>query len=177
MSNITVIDLIFAVLIILMAIHGYLKGFIDELFSWATLVLGIWAAILLYHNGAVLIRSKIMKNVRYVPEILAFIAIFLVVMIVLKLLEQVLKEVVSGANIKGVDRFLGLIFGLMEGFTLTALVFFVLTVQPLFDASKIIGDSFFAQFMLPLIKIPLSRGREILSTALLFLPGLPRSPV
>jgi len=179
MSNIPVIDLIFVILIILMGIHGYVKGFVEELFSWASLVLGIWAAVMLYHNGAEIIRSKIMKDVRYFPEILAFIIIFLIVIIVLRLLEHVLKEVVSGANIKGVDKFLGLIIGLVEGFALTAVILFILSIQPLFDASKIVGNSIFAEIILPLIKIPLNRGRTVINTAFLFLPALrfPGSPV
>ena len=172
MSNVPVIDLIFLILIVLMAIHGYLKGFIEEIFSWAALVLAIWMAVLLHPAGAEFIRSKVMQNVKYVPEILAFIAIFLIVMIFLKMVEKILKDVVMGAKLGGVNKVLGLIFGIVEGFTLTVLILFVLTMQPIFDPSKIISDSIFGQILLPLIKIPLDRGKDIVNTAFFTAPGI-----
>ena len=173
MNNIPVIDLIFAILIVLMVIHGYVRGFIEEFFGWATLVLSIWAAVLLYHKGADFIRTKIMQTVRYVPEILAFIAIFLIVMIVLKMVEYVLKDIIKNAKILGgANKVLGLVFGLIEGFTLTALILFVLMVQPVFKDLKFLDDSIFNQILKPIISIPLNRGKTIVNTVFLFLPGL-----
>ena len=159
MSNISVIDLILLVLIILMVIHGYVKGFVEEIFSWAALILATWAAVFLHPAGAEFLRNKGMGNIRLVPEILAFIAIFVAVMLLLKFLEHILKEIIAGAKLGGVNKLLGLIFGLVEGFALTALILFVFTVQPFFDASKVIEDSIFAEILLPLIKIPLEWGK------------------
>ena len=173
MSGLHVIDWIFIAFILLMIIHGYLKGFIEELFSWAALVLAIWAAVLLNSSGAAFIRERFMNNVRVVPEILAFIAIFLIIMIVIKLLERILKNVIAGANLGGVNRILGAAFGIIEGFAITVLVVFVLRVQPLFDSSKILGGSWFARFLLPIIKSPLEKGQDAMNTVLLNTPGFP----
>jgi len=173
MSNIPVIDLVFVIFIALMVIHGYVKGFVEEFFSWAALVLALLAAVFFHPAGAVFIRKSIMENVRYVPEILAFIGIFLIVMMFIKLLERVLKDVIKGANLGGVNKLFGLIFGLLEGFALVALILFVLRVQPVFDYQKIIGDSIFAQILLPHIhKIPLDRGKDVITTTLIFPPEL-----
>jgi membrane protein required for colicin V production len=171
MSNIPVIDLIFVILIVLMIIHGYVKGFIVELFSWAPLVLAIGAAVFLYPRGAAFIRSKIMENVRYVPEILAFLAIFLLILLFLKMVERVLKDVVKGANLGGANKVLGAVFGLVEGFALTAIILFFLKVQPLVDTSKLLEDSIFAQILLPLIRIPMDRGMDIVNTAFCIFGG------
>lgn len=173
MSNLPVIDLVFAILIVLMVIHGYVKGFVEEFFSWASLVLAILAAVFLHPAGAAFIRKSIMQNVKYVPEILAFIGIFFVVTLFIKMLERVLKDVVKGARLGGVNKFLGLFFGLLEGFALVALILFVLSVQPVFDVSKILGNSIFADIMLPHFnKIPLNKGKEIITTTLVFPPGI-----
>lgn len=172
MSSIPVIDMIFMILIVLMMIHGYVKGFIAEFFSWAALVLAIWGAVFLYPKGAEFIRSKVMENVKAIPEILAFIAIFLIITIIIKMVEQVLKDVVNGAKLGGVNKVLGLIFGLIEGFTIAALILFILTIQPLFDASSLIGDSIFGQILLPLIRIPLDRGKGMLHVVLLVPPEI-----
>ena len=172
MGNFPVIDIIFLTLIVLMLIHGYAKGFVEELFSWASLVLSILAAVFLYSPGAAFIRGKVMEDVRIVPEILAFIAVFIIVMLFIKLLERILKDIIMGAHLGGVNRVLGLVFGLIEGFALTTIILFVLSVQPLFDSSKVIGDSIFAQILLPIIRSPLNRGKEIINAVYLFLPGL-----
>ena len=179
MNNIPVIDMVFVILIILMIIHGYMKGFIEELFSWAALVLAIWAAVLLQPAGAELIRSRIMQNVRYVPEILAFVAIFLLVVLFCKMLEKILKDVIAGAKLKGANKFLGAVFGLVEGLALVTLVVFILAIQPFFSASAILSDSIFAQLILSVIKLPGNRGGEIIITALKILPGIffPAFPV
>ena len=169
MSNFQVIDIIFVSLILLMVVHGLIKGFVEELFSWAALVLSIWAAVLLFPSGGEFIRQRFLQNVRVVPELLAFVAIFLLIMLVIKLLERILRDVIAGANLGTVNKFLGAIFGLIEGFAFTTLILFVLSVQPLFDASKLMGESIFAQFLLPLIRIPLERGQEAVNTALLVL--------
>jgi len=174
MGNFPVIDLIFLVLVVLMLIHGYVKGFVVALFSWATLVLSMLAAVFLYSQGAAFIRSKIMENVKYIPEILSFLVIFLVVMLFLKMLERVLKDIIQGSRLGGVDKILGAVLGLVHGFALTTVILFILTVQPIFDSSVVIGDSIFAQILLPVIQAPLNRGKEIIDAVYFFLPEAKR---
>jgi membrane protein required for colicin V production len=172
MTNLPVIDYIFIFLILLMIVHGYIKGFIEELFSWAALILAIWAAVLLNPAAAAFIRQKVMQNVRVVPEILGFAAVFILVMIVIKFLEKILKDVIAGANLGTVNKILGAVFGLIEGFAFVVLVIFVISVQPFFNPSKILGNSVFAQIMLPFIKIPMGRGHDVVDTVFLILPVL-----
>jgi membrane protein required for colicin V production len=169
-GNLPVIDYVFIFLILLMLVHGYIKGFVEELFSWAAMILAIWAGVLLNAPAAVIVREKLMPNVRVVPEILAFIAIFLIVMIIVKLLERVLKDVIAGANLGAVNKVLGAVFGVIEGFAFTLLILFVISVQPLFNPSKILGDSVFAGFLLPIIRIPLERKQEAVEVVFLLLP-------
>jgi len=172
-----VIDIIFIILIALMFIHGFIKGLITQIFSWAALVLSIWAAILLFPAGGAFIRERVMENIRVVPELLAFIAIFLIIMIAVKFVERILRSVVEGARLGTVNKFLGAIFGAIEGLALTALVIFVLRVQPLFDASALVEGSIFDEFLSPFIRIPLERGQDFVNTALPLLPAWVMSSV
>ena len=163
-----IIDVVFLVLIGLMIVHGYVKGFIEELFSWAALVLAIWMAVLFYQAGGAFIRTKMMANVRVVPEVLAFAAIFFIVVFFLKLIERILNDVIQGAKLGTVNKVFGAIFGIVEGLALTTLVLFVLSVQPLFDSSNLLGESTFAEIILPIIRRPLDRGLEMMDTAFVF---------
>ncbi|MCL2601277.1 MAG: CvpA family protein [Treponema sp.] len=168
MSNISLVDMIFLILITLLVIRGHVRGFLREFFVWASLLVSLWAAVLLHPAGATFIRSKIMQDVQYIPEILAFIAIFILVMLFVKMLEHILKDVMMGAKLGGANKLLGAIFGLAEGLTVTALVFFVLSIQPLFDASGIIESSTLAKILLPVIRIPIERGADIINTVQMF---------
>jgi len=173
MSNIPVIDMIILILIALMVIRGYVRGFLTEVFTWASLLLSLWAAVLLHPAGAEFIRGRIMENVEFIPEIMAFIAIFLIVMVLVKMLEHILRDVIMGARLGGANKTLGAVFGLVEGLTLTALLLFVLSIQPLFDASSVIEGSTFAQILLPIIRVPIERGVDIINTAQMLLPAVP----
>jgi membrane protein required for colicin V production len=154
MSNIAFIDVVFLVLLGIFAIRGYVRGFVTELFSWAAMVVGIIAAVFLYHGGAVFIRDKTALKVEYLPEILAFVAIFLIVFVLIKIIEGVLKDIVTGVNISGVDKFLGIIFGVVEGIAIISLTLFILIIQPVFSPDKILSESFFAEILLPFVVKP-----------------------
>ena len=149
--NISALDIIFILLIVLFVIRCYLKGFVSEVFSMAATVLGFLAALFFYKSGAEFLRTQFWPDMKTIPEIIAFIALFLIVFIVVRFLERLLNGVVYGIRLGGVDRFLGLIFGFAEGLAVISLVLFVLRIQPLFDPSEILSDSFFAKFLLPLI--------------------------
>ncbi|MDR1419301.1 MAG: CvpA family protein [Treponema sp.] len=151
MNGIPVIDIIFAVLIVIFTVRCYLKGFISELLSMTAIVLGLLSSLFFYKNGAVFIRDRFMPGVGVIPEILAFIILFLVVFIAVKIVERLLQDIISGIRLGGVDRFLGIFFGIAEGIAVVGLVLLVLHVQPVFNAQSILEKSIFARMLLPLI--------------------------
>ena len=149
--NFAVIDYIFIALIGLFIIRCYLKGFISEVLSMAGIVLGLLASLFFYKNGANLLRNQFWPDLKVIPEILSFVGLFVIVFFVIKLLEIMLKGIINNIKLGGADRFLGIIFGLAEGIVVVSLILFLLRIQPLFDPSVIISDSFFASLLLPLI--------------------------
>jgi membrane protein required for colicin V production len=149
--NISVLDVIFILIVVLFVIRCYLKGFVSEVFSMAAIVLGFLASLFFYKNGGEFLRTQFWNNMKIIPEIIAFIALLLIVFVFVKLFEVLLKGVINGIRLGGADRFLGLIFGLAEGIVVVSLVLFVLRIQPLFDPSGFLSDSVFARILLPFI--------------------------
>ena len=147
----SIIDYIFLGLMGLFMIRCYIKGFISELLTMAAVVLGLLASLFFYKNGAVFIRDRYLPNIKVIPEILAFIALFIIVFFIIKLFEMLLKGVIEGVRLKGADHFLGIVFGFVEGLAVVSLILFLLRIQPLFDPSALLQDSFFARILLPLI--------------------------
>jgi membrane protein required for colicin V production len=157
--NLAGIDIVFLVLVFLLFLRGFLRGFVRELLSWASMVLGVLGAVFFYKNGAVFIRDRFLPGMKILPEILAFIAIFVIVFLVFKILEKILRDIVEGVHLGGVDKFLGAVFGLVEGLVMVSFVLFILMIQPLFDPVAIMGNSLFARFLLPLIFASTGTGR------------------
>ena len=151
--NLTAIDIIFIALIALFMLRCFLRGFLREFFSIAAIVLGLIASLYFYKNGGEFIRNNYIPDVRTIPEIIAFIALFAIVFLVMKILEYLLKDIIEGIKLGGVDRFIGIIFGFVEGIVVVSLVLFIIRVQPLFDPDSLLSDSLFARAILPLITI------------------------
>jgi membrane protein required for colicin V production len=145
------IDILFIALIVIFTVRCALRGFVGELFSIASLVLGLFAALYFYRNGALFIREKFMPGLKIIPEIAAFIVIFLIVFICIKIIEGMLREIIEGIRLGRADRFLGIFFGFVEGIIVVSLILFVLCVQPLFEPAPILEKSFFGKLLLPFI--------------------------
>ena len=147
----SVLDFVFLGLLGLFMIRCYIKGFISEILSMAAVILGLLSSLFFYKNGAAFIRTKYLPELKVIPEIIAFIALFTIVFIVIKLFELLLKGVIEGVSLKGADHFLGIIFGFAEGLAVVCLILFILRIQPLFNPTQLLHDSFFARLLLPLI--------------------------
>ncbi len=147
----TTIDIIFASVVLILVVRCALRGFVEEFMSVAAITLGLIVAILLYPRGAVYIKNKM--NINILPEVLAFAALFIGIFIVVKIFEHILRDIVQRVELGSVDRFLGIIWGLVEGLLVVALAIFVLSVQPLFDPSPLLGKSLFAHYLLPLMGV------------------------
>ena len=149
--NFAVIDFIFSGLIVFFIIRCYIKGFISELLSMAAVLFGILAALFFFRNGAEILRTRFEFDTWLFPEIVSFLAIFLIVALVINLVKLLLKEIISRIKLGGADRFLGMVLGFAEGIAVVSLILFLFIIQPFFDAGGILADSFFARFLLPII--------------------------
>ena len=155
MSGFSYLDIGLTILIVLLAVRSFTRGFVSEFFSLGAPVLGILGGFLFYRNGAEFIRTYYLKELKGLPEILAFVAIFLIVYIVCKILNKILNDVIEGMKLDSIDKILGGIFGILEGIVMVSLVLFILSIQPLFDASAVLENSFYGKIILPIIvRIP-----------------------
>jgi membrane protein required for colicin V production len=145
------IDIVFLVIIGISFLRCAVRGFISELMSMAALIFGILFAIFFFRNAAVLVREWFLPNVKILPEIAAFAALFIIVYIVVKIIEVTLKNIIEGIRLGGLDRLLGAIFGIIEGIIIVCLILFLISIQPFFSAEPLLGKSIFAKFLLPLI--------------------------
>lgn len=93
------IDLIFAVLLVIAIIKGYQKGLIIAVFSIIAFIIGLAAALKLSAVAAVYVKDSVNVSAKWVP-FLAFIIVFLVVVLLVrlggKLIEKAFQVVLLG---------------------------------------------------------------------------------
>ena len=145
------LDLAFIVLLGLLALRGFLKGFTGELFSIASIAMAFIASVFFFKNGAAFLRSRYFQ-MDYIPELLSFLGIFLIVFIAGKIIEHVVKDIIKRMGLRVLDRVLGIFLGAAEAAALFILVLFLLVIQPLFDPLPLLGQSLFVRILLPLME-------------------------
>lgn len=93
------IDLVFAVLIVIALIKGYQKGLILAVFSILAFIIGLAAAIKLSAIAASYLKDSIDVSAKWLP-FLAFILVFIIVVILVrlggKLVEKAFQVVLPG---------------------------------------------------------------------------------
>lgn len=146
------LDIVCIILIGLLVLRGFLKGFTGEFFFIASLALALSTAILFYKPGAHFLRSRYLQ-MALLPEILSFLAILVTVFFLSKIIERIVKDIINHLGLETLDKALGGILGLAESFAIIIILLFFLTTQPFFDPVPLIGESIFARFFLPFVEV------------------------
>ncbi|MBA4407936.1 MAG: CvpA family protein [Bacteroidota bacterium] len=107
------IDLILGIILILAAIQGFRNGFIVELASLAALVLGIWGAIRFSDWTADFITDITNYRSEHLSTI-AFVVTFIAIVIIVHILGKMLDNVVKAVALGFLNRLAGIIFGVLK---------------------------------------------------------------
>jgi membrane protein required for colicin V production len=143
------IDIVFTVLVAFMTLRAAIRGFVKELLSTASLILGIVAAVAFSAMVAELLNPFIGSLMW--AQVIGFLGIFVVVYLVVKLFENALHRLLERVNLESLDHALGIFLGILEGLLLVFILILIIQIQPFFPPESILGSSVFAQFFLPLL--------------------------
>ena len=107
------LDVILLILLLAAAISGYTKGFFIELASVVSLILGIWAGVDFSPN----LQIWLSKFLSWSPgnvKLLAFIIIFLIVVILVHLVANVFEKTIRALSLGLLSRFGGALIGALK---------------------------------------------------------------
>lgn len=153
MSSLVIIDYIFLLIILVMAVTATVKGFLGEVFSKAAIFLGIILALIFYGKMMPFMAKYI--SVPFVQALLSFVAIFIGVYLIIRLIQLILKKILlSGSIMKGLDKSLGFFLGIIEGFIVVFLVLFVLNMLPWENVRALSNGSIFQKMFLKIMSDP-----------------------
>ncbi|MDC7228396.1 MAG: CvpA family protein [Spirochaetales bacterium] len=139
------IDIFFTAIILFMTIKAIIRGFVTEVMSIAAIGLGIILGVLFSALLGDFISSKFGES--NWNQVIAFLIIFLVSYIVIKIFENGLNALVDKIHLDRLDRSLGLFFGILEGIVLVMIIVFVIEVQPLINTDKVESESWYIQMI------------------------------
>ena len=118
-------DLVIVLVLLVSVTQAAVSGFFQEAFAIAGAVFGYVIAAWQYHHLAGYISAYISS--RWLAEIVAFLAIFCLVMILAGLVGRGVRWIVKEAGLRAIDRFMGALLGLVRGALLVAIVLLSMT--------------------------------------------------
>ncbi len=143
------LDIVFIVIIVFFTVRVGIKGFVKEFMSMAALILGIAVAVFFSGVTSGYIRPYIGDGPW--AQVVAFLGLFLITYIVVKLFETALDRLVEKIHLESLDRALGFFLGICEGILVVFVAVLLLQLQPLFDAQTLLAESVFAAVLQPLL--------------------------
>lgn len=118
------IDIIIGLLLLLAAIQGFIKGFINEIFSLAALILGIWGAINYSYILNDFIKDNFNTNYEHL-NIISFIITLLMVIIVVKLAGSLINRIIETVVPGFLNKLAGMAFGIFRTVLILSIVIMV----------------------------------------------------
>lgn len=118
-------DVIIVLVLLVSVTQAAVSGFFQEAFAIAGAVFGYIAAAWQYQRLAGHLASYISS--RWLSEIVAFLAIFCVVLILAGILGRTVRWLAKEVGLRAIDRFMGALLGLVRGSLLVAIVLVSMT--------------------------------------------------
>ena len=116
-----IIDAIILICLIPAFIQGFRKGFISQAISIVSIIAGIWASARFADIVASWV-SRYISSSEQVLKIVAFALILVAVFVVLGMLGKMLESILKFAMLGWVNKLLGVTFSLMKAFLILGLV-------------------------------------------------------
>ncbi|MDQ7796787.1 MAG: CvpA family protein [Spirochaetia bacterium] len=147
-------DWVFSAVVVILAARCFVRGFVHEVLSVASVAVGFLAGLLLSNTVIVQVLAKVGANsLPYQAQyIIAFVLCFIAGFIIMKIIERMIREGLEASSLDIFDRVLGLALGIIEGFIIVGLFIVILQIQPFFDTKALLAGSLYAKLLGPIIE-------------------------
>ncbi len=127
----TPMDWLTIALTVIFGVMGFIRGFIKEALSILSHIVAIVLAFRFHPQVFNAIKGFIPKGYLVAGKLVAFLAIYVGVIILFAILELLLKTIISFFYLRFFDRVLGLAFGALKGLLAATVVFIaIVTFAP-----------------------------------------------
>ncbi len=140
--NIVTFDIVSLIILLILAIRVTFRGFVAEIMSMASVLVGIIIAVIFTHTVSIFLQGYIGES--FWNTVIAFLGLFLISYLIIKIFENSLNSLIEKIQLEKLDQSLGFFLGLVEGFLFVVILVFVLRTQPFFEIDKLLENSFSA---------------------------------
>lgn len=138
------VDIVIVLMLVASAIQGYRSGLITSIASLLGLIAGIAIASWQYKKFEGTFQPVVHSEA--LASAISFALVALVVMLIAGLLGMLLKGLIHGVGLGWLDRFTGLLFGLLRGALLITLC--IVTLAAFFPNTRWLGDAQLAKYFM-----------------------------
>ena len=146
------VDIIAVIVILISGITSFKKGFNRSLFGFVSTIVAIILAnyltkpVIGWTNGIFGLVDKVGNM--YIGYLISFFVVFLAIKIVTALLSKILSSLVEKIPLVGsLNRLLGFVLGLVQGFFIVCGVVAVVRVLPLGSIQTFVNDCTFVKWL------------------------------
>jgi len=148
------LDIIFIVILAFFLFQGWRKGFVKTIGGILGLIVGIYFAGIFYLQASQWLQGLSNYVDQMLGNILGFVLIFIIVNRLFAIVIWMLDKIVKIPVINSINKILGLIFGMLEGFLIVALIFTLLTnFQVIDEKTNVVSESKVAPYIDSILKI------------------------
>ena len=122
-------DLIVIVVIGITAFFGLRKDVVESVIKLVGFIVAVYVATKFHYVGADLVRN-VLKSLGGAQTVVGFVLVFLVVYLFFIILSMLLKNIIHSFKLTGLDRSVGVIFGVLKGLIILAMFIWILSVFP-----------------------------------------------
>ena len=160
--TLTFIDVVFTIIILVLAVIAAAHGFIKELFSKLAVILGIVVSVSFFGKLEPYMEQVIHNKA--VATVVSFLLLFIATYLLVKIIQQLVGAAFKGEILRGLDRTLGFVFGAVEGLVVVSLILILVNAQPWFPkiAPAVTDGSFYWKILGGLLDQPIDYVRGML---------------
>jgi membrane protein required for colicin V production len=134
------VDLIIIGILGLSVVTGLFRGFVKELIALSVWVCAIWIGYIYCNDVSILLKPYISSEP--LRLIAGFILILLLMVIFGAILNIMLGFILKASGLSGMDRILGMVFGLIRGIFIVSLLISAAKLTAILPAEEQINQSF-----------------------------------
>lgn len=146
-----VFDVIGIVVLLAAGFRCAFRGFVTEFLSVLAVLTGL-ALSVLFTSVFTPVLVPFLGESFWTP-IVAFLIIFLVGYLVIKIIESTLHRIIEKIQLEKLDQALGFFLGLVEGLLVLAILVFILQLQNVIEVKALLDESFIAGILWKIIPV------------------------
>ena len=116
-------DVIILVLILISALFAFFRGFSLELLSISVWIISFFGSYA-YGNNLVNFFNKIVNNI-LISTVISYVLAFLIIFVIFSFLTRKFSVFIKDSYVGLIDKSLGFIFGILRGYVIVGLCFFL----------------------------------------------------